>query len=102
LQPYDKGESWRWVDGLAARRQARTRWKVGAMSKQRKHGGLHMSMKHYTIEDIDEALEDQRAEMAIWRCEALRELRACLLGTQDGQRPKRSAGASITLKTYKR
>ena len=61
-----------------------------------------MSMKHYTFEDIESAIEDERAKFVIWRNEALRELRACLLGTQDGQRPKRPAGATMTLKTFKR
>lgn len=61
-----------------------------------------MSMKHYTFEDIEFAIEDERAKFVIWRNEALRELRACLLGTQDGQRPKRPAGATMTLKTFKR
>jgi hypothetical protein len=58
--------------------------------------------RHYTIEDLDDAIEDERAKLVIWRCEALRELRACLLGTQHGQRPKRPAGAAMTRKTYKR
>jgi hypothetical protein len=55
--------------------------------------------KHYTIEDIEDAKEDQRAELEIWRCDALRELRACLLGQES---PKRPAGAAMTWKAYKR
>jgi hypothetical protein len=61
-----------------------------------------MNRRHYTAEDIESAIEDERAKLVIWRSEALRELRACLLGTQDGQRPKRPAGATMTWKTYKR
>jgi hypothetical protein len=44
--------------------------------------------KHYTIADIESAIEDERAKFKIWRYQALRELRACL--GQD-QSPKRSA-----------
>ena len=65
--------------GLGFGLQARARWQVGKM----KH------MKHYTADDIEMSIEDERAKFVIWRCEALRELRACLLATQDGQRPKR-------------
>jgi hypothetical protein len=62
---------------------------------------MSTTSQHYTIEDVESAIEDQRAELVIWRSEALRELRACLLG-QDCQSPKRPAGAAITWKTYKR
>jgi hypothetical protein len=48
--------------------------------------------RHYTFEDIESAIEDERAKLVIWRCEALRELRACLLGAQESPRP--SAGAT--------
>jgi hypothetical protein len=65
------------------------------MSKQHK-------LKHYTIDDLHDAREDEQAKFMVWQCKALRELRACLLG-QDDQTPKRSAGASsITLKTFTR
>jgi hypothetical protein len=57
--------------------------------------------KHYTVDDIQSAIEDEQAKLLIWRYEALRELRACLLG-QDCQSPKRPAEAAITWKTYKR
>jgi hypothetical protein len=36
---------------------------------------MSTTRRHYTFEDIEDALEDQRAELAIWRSEALRELR---------------------------
>jgi hypothetical protein len=57
--------------------------------------------QHYTIDDIESAIEDEQAKLVIWRCEALRELRACLLG-QDDQSPKRPAGAAMTWKIFKR
>ena len=55
--------------------------------------------QHYTIDDIESAIEDEQAKLVIWRCEALRELRACLLGQES---PKRPAGAAMTWKTFKR
>jgi hypothetical protein len=63
---------------------------------------MSATRRHYTFDDIESAIEDERAKFVIWRCEALRELRACLLATQDGQRPKRPAGAAMTWKTFKR
>jgi hypothetical protein len=92
----DSGISrWRSRAGqLAALLQARFR-------RKRRSTKMSTTRRHYTIEDIDEALEDQRAQLAIWRCEALRELRACLLA-QDGQSPKRSAGATVEWKTRRK
>ena len=44
--------------------------------------------KHYTIADIEDALEDERVKLVIWQCQALRELRALLgrdaVSGQDG------------------
>ena len=44
--------------------------------------------KHYTIADIEDALEDERAKLVIWQSQALRELRALLgrdaVSGQDG------------------
>jgi hypothetical protein len=57
--------------------------------------------QHYTADDIESALEDERAKLVIWRSEAIRELRACLYG-QDDKRPKRPAGAGVILKTFRR
>lgn len=58
---------------------------------------MSKTKRHYTIDDIKSAIEDERARLVIWRSEALRELRACLLGTQESPRP--SAGAkNITWK----
>jgi hypothetical protein len=34
--------------------------------------------KHYTIDDLYEAREDEQAKFIVWQCEALRELRALL------------------------
>jgi len=62
---------------------------------------MSKTKRHYTADDIESAIEDERSELVIWRSEALRELRACLLG-QDCQSPKRPAEAAITWKTYKR
>ena len=61
---------------------------------------MSKTRRHYTFEDIESAIEDERTQLVIWRCQALRELRACLFGdAQESQRP--SAGASITWKTFK-
>jgi hypothetical protein len=57
---------------------------------------MSTTRRHYTFEDIESTIEDERAKFVIWRCEALRELRACLLATQ------RPAGAAMTWKTFKR
>jgi hypothetical protein len=54
-----------------------------------------MSKRHYTIDDIESAIEDERAKAVIWRNEAIRELRACLLGTAQGS-PRPVAGATTS------
>jgi hypothetical protein len=41
------------------------------MSKQHK-------LKHYTVDDLNDAVEDEQAKFIVWRSEAIRELRACL------------------------
>ena len=46
------------------------------MNKTRRH--------HYTIADIESAVEDEQAKFLIWRHQALRELRA-LLGQDQRQ-----------------
>jgi hypothetical protein len=58
------------------RRFLEARWQ-GRSTKMSK-----TTRRHYTIEDLDDALDDERAKLVIWRSEAIRELRACLLGTQ--------------------
>jgi hypothetical protein len=59
---------------------------------------MSKTKRHYTFEDIESAIEDEHARLVTWRCEALRELRACLFGgAQESPRP--SAGAkNITWK----
>jgi hypothetical protein len=58
--------------------------------------------RHYTIDDLYEARDDERSKLVVWRHEVIRELKARLRGTQDGQRPRRPAGAGVTLKTFHR
>ena len=49
---------------------------------------MSATRRHYTIDDIESALEDERAKLVIWQCQALRELRALLgrdaVSGQDG------------------
>jgi hypothetical protein len=58
---------------------------------------MSTTRKHYTIEDIEDAKEDQRAELEIWCCDALRELR--LLARAGLSKPKAASGSSHHMET---